>query len=308
MDEPIRFYDSEGDIVARDNLLLAFFGKCPFAQMVEGAKHLFDRWLALIPDDVLKWAALGEHAEYFKPLKPQALARCHSMLNEEVAKEKNIVFDLKGPQRSGPDYRFVVSGYKEPVQRGFLDQTNLIEMTFPDAFLAAYGWDNFVELAFELFGQIRCDSGYASLALTFGADALESEGGEYIAPLGLRHYGYDIPNNFSTQSSMGAKSRGARWLTMLSQKQVDQMGGKDALRKKLLGGVEVRESANGVMLRAGRQPEIGDTNRKKPTPLLKSVAHAIEEITYFHDNSLLPLFDDDAEKRDRWERRFWHEA
>jgi hypothetical protein len=307
MDEPIRFYDSEGDIVARDNLLLAFFGKCPFAQIVGDAKHLFDRWLALIPDDVLKWVAIGEHAEYFKALNPQGLARCHSMLNEKVAKEKNIVFDLKGPQRSGPDYRFVVSGYKEPAERGFLDQTNLVEMTFPGEFLAAYGLDNFVDLAFELFGHIRCDSGYSSPALTFGADALKSEAGEYIAPRGLRHHGYDIPSNFSTKSSMGAKSRGARWLTMLSQKLVDQLDDKNALRKKLVEGVDVRESANGVMLRAGREPEIGDTNRKKLTPLLNSVAHAIEDVTYFHDNSLLPLFDDDPEKRDRWERRFWQE-
>jgi hypothetical protein len=95
---------------------------------------------------------------------------------------------------------------------------------------------------------------------------------------------------------------------MLSTALIDELGGIDSLRDKLLDGVEIINRTHGVLLRAGRTPEIGDVNRNQTTPLLASVAHAIEAVTYFGDNSLLPFFGNDAARRDRWERRFWWQS
>ena len=156
----------------------------------------------------------------------------------------------------------------------------------------------------ELFEKLPCDSGYASVALCFGNESQLDKAGAWMTPLAFRSHGYDIPYNLATACSLGKLCRGARWLTILSHELLGRIGDIDSLREQLADGVEIIQCSHGVLLRAGRTPEIGDVNRKRTTPLLASVAHAIEAVTYFGDSSLRPLFGD-AERQDRWERRFW---
>jgi hypothetical protein len=128
-----------------------------------------------------------------------------------------------------------------------------------------------------------------------------------IASTAFRSHGYDVANTLYTNTALGDRSRGARWLTMLGTDLVDRLGGKSALAAKLIDGVDVVEGAHGILLRAGKAPEIGDVNRQQSTPLLASVAEAIERVTFFGDKGLGPLFGG-PEPRNRWERRFWPDA
>lgn len=83
------------------------------------------------------------------------------------------------------------------------------------------------------------------------------------------------------------------------------MGGRDVLTGKLNKDVTVIPGAHGLLMRAGHSPEIGDVERKQTTPLLASVAHAIEDVTRFNNKGMLQFFNDDPEEMYRWERRFW---
>jgi len=305
MNENLRFHDTNGNCLARDNIVIAFFRKCPFADMVEGAKYCVDQYLQMIPTDVLHWSVIGASADTYKPLTEKSLARCRSMLTAVKARQKNIHFRLLGHEKYGPDYGVVLDGNKIPSNEGFLDQTNVIEMRFPREFLNENSEDAFVAIVTDLFENMPCDSGYASVSLCFGKESRYAEAGAQITPLALRSHGFDIPNNLSTGGFLGNHCRGARWLTMLSNELINELGGNDSLTEKLLDGVEIINTTHGVVLRAGRSPEIGDVNRNQTTPLLASVAHAIEAVTYFGDPSLRPLFGHDAEKQNRWERRFW---
>jgi len=93
---------------------------------------------------------------------------------------------------------------------------------------------------------------------------------------------------------------------MLGNNLVDRLGGKAALEAKLAHGVDVVAGKQGL-LRAGQEPEIGDVNRQQSTPLLASVAHAIEPVSYFGDKALIALLGG-PDARTRWERRFWPDA
>ncbi len=304
MTKPIRFTDSSGEFLARDNVVMAFFGKSPFSEMADGAKRVFDKYLNLIPQDALKWSIIGMNTGTFKPVTQQALRRCASLLEKGSAEKKDVHFQLMGSQKWVPDYCFTVTGYKKPEKVGFLDPANLVEMIFPRKVLEEYGEETLVKLANDLLAVLPCDSGYVSIALCANESAAR-KAGAFIAPLALRSHGLDIASNTDTSSSMGSRCRGARWLTMLSTELADQVGGLKAFKQKLPKEVIIHESPKGVLLQAGKTPEIGDVNQNERTPLLASVAHVIEKITYFHDNSLLPIFGSDPERRDRWERRFW---
>ena len=204
----------------------------------------------------------------------------------------------------GPDFGALVKGYAKPRKIGFADQTNVVQFLFPVDFCANFGEDRFAELMASMFERLDCDSAYAAPALHFGIIGRYDEARTFIAPRALQHHGYDVPDNATTASGLGRKSRGARWLTALSSSMVDRVGGMKRLTKHIARGVEIRELKNGVLIRAGATPELGAVNRGQGTPLLASVAHAIEPITHFGDNAILPLFAN-KEQRDRWERRFW---
>ena len=307
MDEKLRLYDAHGDCLARDNLLIVFFGRKPFADMVQGVAYCVERYLQMVPDQALQWAIIGSNSGTYRKLSKRDLERCLSMMTVKTAKQKNIHFRLLGPEIYGPDYALLLNGYQTPVKRGFLDQTNAIEMRFPREYLITYGEDSFVATVKDMFDKTPCDSGYGSLSLCFGKESRFDQAGDFITPLAFRSHGFDIPDTLATGTHLGNRSRGARWLTMLDATLVDELGGQELLGKQLPKGVEVLAGSHGVLLRAGRNPELGDVNRRQDTPLLASVAQAIKPVTYFGDNSLLPLFGNDEERRDRWEQRFFPE-
>lgn len=156
-----------------------------------------------------------------------------------------------------------------------------------------------------MFESVQCDSGHAGVALVPGSPSDYSKAGDHIAPLLMRCHGLDIAITVAEINRLGDRCRGARWLTMLSNKLVDELGGSAELAGKLAKGVTVVPCKHGVLMRAGKTPEIGDVNRQQVTPLLASVAKAIEGVTLFQDNAPLQFFNNDPEMRDRWERRFW---
>jgi Protein of unknown function (DUF3396) len=305
MTDEMRIHTPNGEILARDNFVIAFFGRRPFAEMAAGARAAVEQWLKIVPSDCLKWALVGKSSTKYQKLTPQVVKRCFAMLDKDVTTKTDVYFKILGPQTAGPDYMALIKGYKKPAKIGFGDETNLVEFLFPSDFPSLFGEDRVVDLAASMFEALPCDSGYASPALYYGMRGVYEEAARFIAPLALQHHGYDVPNNAGTAAKMGGSCRGARWLTMLSNEMVDQVGGAKRLKQQVARGVESREVPRGVVIRAGAKPEIGSVNRGQNTPLLASVAHAVERITYFGDNSILPLFGRQIDVRDRWERRFW---
>jgi hypothetical protein len=308
MDEPVELHDAQGDCLARDNLLIAFFGNRPFAEMVKGAVYCVQTYLEMVPVDALQWSIIGTTSGTHKPLNEKGIARCQSMLTTATARQKDIHFRLMGPNKYGPDYSLVVDGNKRPEKEGFLNETNAIEMRFPRDFLLSKGHDAFSAMVKDLFDAFGGDSGYAAPALCVGKESEIDQAGAYIGPLAMKHHGYDVPTTLNVATRLGQRCRGARWLTLLSSDLVAKLGGEDALKAGLAPGVGVIGGARGVMLRGGQTPEIGNVNRNETTPLVASVARAIEPLTLFGDGALLPIFGRSRERLERWERRFWWQA
>jgi hypothetical protein len=145
-------------------------------------------------------------------------------------------------------------------------------------------------------------SGYASPALQWaeGSDLAKRNSKAIIA----RHPGYDVQLNELGRKRLGLRVRGARWLSFLGSDITAKLGGMETLRHSLDDGITVEAVGKGIMIRAGELPEIGDKNQGVETPLLCSVARAIEPITAFQEIVLLSAFEQDAEFLQKWERRF----
>jgi hypothetical protein len=304
--ESFRILGPTGEVQARDSLVVALFLCRPYATIAKAASRAIDSWLDIVPQEFLKWTLVGTHSTRYRKFSAATLKRMRAEIDQDAPRVERIYASVAGPEAFGPDYKATIKGYAKPKKIAFADETNLIEFVFPPRFLATYGRDRFAMWTTSVFCDLEAYSGYASPALCFGVRGAADEAAPHIFPRALQHPGMDVPNNQSTATSMGCnRCRGARWLTLLSTRLMTMAGGLDTVRSRLAQGVELRELPCGVLVRAGKEPEIGWVNRNEGTPLLASVAHAIEAITFFGDDSLLPIFANDEAKRDRWERRFW---
>jgi len=302
---PVRQYDENRTLLVRDGLLLVFFSRVPFPKMAAGADAILGEWLKLIPPNTIRWARVGANAEDISPADAKTISRCRGMLDPKKAEKKDITkFSLEGPEDTNPDFRFQVFGTKEVRQAGRLQETNVIEMYFPTEFLTEITSSRFVEFACTAAAAIPYDSGYCSVALNWVGEAMLRAAAAVMVPLALRHPGFDVHRNMFTRSILGGHCRGPGWLTFLSKTIANTLGGEESLRARLDPAVTVIPAGEGFAIRAGDTPEIGDVNRQEDVPLLRSVARAIEPVTFASDTLVeAGIFRGDSDKFQRWTKR-----
>jgi hypothetical protein len=299
--DPIRLTDPTGRLLARDSWVVAFFLPDPFPPHAEAVRAAFDVWRTAVPADALKWALVGAAAEEAKPVGPKTLGQCAAMLDPAKAAKRDITaFAVYGPRPDTPDHRFHAVGERAAGVGFAANMVGLAEVWLPTE-----GWRAADVAAFagKLADQLPYLSGYAAPALAFGPAVDVHAAGRAVRGPAFRHPGYDVPRNEATRFYLGGKLIGARWLTFLGPALADQLGGRDALTAAA-AGVTVAPAGHGFALRAGDEPEIGDTNRRVGTPMLRAVAQAVEPVTLFGNRALEPVFGDDPDALDRWERRF----
>lgn len=304
---PIRHPGPEDTWLVRDHLEVAYYCRVPFAQMAAGVDTVLSEWLKLVPKSSLAWTRGSANASEPKPYTARTLNQCKALLvPAKIAKRDLTSFSLCGPQAFNPDYWFYAAGSRELTGPDAIEtEANLVEMRLPTEFLKTAGAAAFCAFVKAAGAALPYSAGYASIALGYNAESHVGAAGEIIAPLALRYHGLDVHRHAYTRYDIADLSLGARWLTFLGPKQVEQLGGAAALTASL-PGVLVEAVGHGVMLQAGAEPEIGDVNSQQDTPLLRLVAKAIEPVTLFGCRELLPLFADNPDTLDRWERRFWN--
>jgi hypothetical protein len=301
---PVRHIDDSGELIVRDGVLLAFFTRRSFEEFSAGVAAVLDRWLMRLPEDALQWAKIGANAEVTSPINKRSLERCRRLLDPKKVKNTLTAFSVEGPEEVNPGFRFDVVGATDITTDGSNGKTNLVEMRFPTEFVEQ-DVEAFVSFVVDAAGLIPFDSGYCSPALNFSSEGALRAAAAVIVPLALRHPGYDVNRNRRTRFALGRRSRGARWITFLADSVANELGGSEALRGCLDPGVELIPIGENLALRTGSYLEVGDMNRNENLPLLRSVARAIEPVSFFGDVHLESgVFRGDTNKFQRWERRF----
>jgi hypothetical protein len=119
--------------------------------------------------------------------------------------------------------------------------------------------DGIVRQVLAWCDQVKPDQGTVGIAPLFEggmASAYPRVYWPYIA----RFVGMDY--NWSFGIAVGA-ARGIKcvnWLTVLDDKYVAELGGLDALGASLGDGIVIHEWSGGILIQAGAEPQLGDTN------------------------------------------------
>jgi hypothetical protein len=306
-DEPVwKTLPPKDFVILRSGVTLAFFLPMPFGEVATAALETFERYLAGIPQGVLRWSAVGATTDEWKPLAKTTLGRCRALLTGDGPATRNLTaFTLTDGQEGGaaPGYSILVVGGK-PSPR-LLDELALIQMTFPSSVLAEDGIEKFVTFATHLAEPLPYVSGYGSPALVW-SESDPTAGLRAAWGQAVRHAGYDVESNETGRLRLGVRVRGARWLTFLGPELLAKLGGLDAMKANLPVTVTLEPAGHGTLMRAGAVAEIGDRNRREETPLLRAVARVLEPVTQFEESMLLrsPFAAGHESEFLEWERRF----
>jgi hypothetical protein len=166
--------------------------------------------------------------------------------------------------------------------------------------------DKVVRMAQDALADFPLASGYCGYSLLWDRD-VDAKVCEWAAPLLRRHpgLGYGKPIAITNASQMGLAV--VSWLTLLGPDLTAALGGRDALARSAPAEVSVLPlGKDGVILRAGAAPALGDVNRQDFLPAYQAVGRLVAPVVA-PDEALDEVAVDGmkSEHRHEWLRRFF---
>jgi len=265
-----------------------------------------NEFLRLCPPENLKFY-LTENMRQYKPLNKRALNMLSVWLKPAAPARSTIALELKdGELTSAPKFRFRVWGQDEEPDEGETKDSRLISMAFPPEW-GTERTDVMLQLVHDLCKVFPFRSGYAGYSFECSRYAAQLSQ-KHAWEKSLRHRGIDI-FDFANESIAVDENgvKGAGWLTILDDRFIKELGGSKKVRAALPDAVEILPVTNGVVLKAGPEPQLGDTNRRKFLPEYKAVYAVTKPLVERAIGRYPPLSVGTAHPRDEtqtWLRRF----
>lgn len=292
----------------RDGITVAFFLPMPLDAVADRVSAVFERFVATSLAKQLRWCSLGADSEEWKPITSKTYDRCRALLGKEATRKRKLTaFELFDGKVDGDAPTAGIQVLGNPKDRKEPLETNLVQMFFPsDSIANEKKTEAFVAWLMDLAALLPFVSGYASPGLHW-AESHQIEAFEAARGLAKRYAGFDVQRNELTRSDIDTRVRGARWLTFLGPELIKKLGGIKTVHSVAGHGIAVAPVGDGVAIRAGAIPEMGDRNRRERTPLLNRVAALLKPVTLFNEPGLLEsdFAIDDPAFLVEWEQRFF---
>ncbi|MDC0710408.1 DUF3396 domain-containing protein [Stigmatella sp. ncwal1] len=292
----IRFRAAHGARMIRDGLRICFYMQHPDHEIAQAVVNSLDVYLRTVGAQTLGWY-VDQEGEWC-PLDEWAGETLRANLLGARVSSAILADDPSGV----PDYQFEYYGKPLDTSSPVFDARRVSSVGFwlPTEFLEAEGPVRVRKLALELAALLPFSSGHAGLCFNALLGYRETE--EELSRLCLRYPGMDIFELESLSTRLGARLRGPAWMTFLGQPVLDELGGLDMLRSRLVyPRTEVQQRDDGhVVVTLGDEPEAGDTQKGRILPAYRELARVLAPWLY-HSNGWA-YFPDDIHAL--WEHRF----
>ena len=249
---------------------ISLFFDRPFGEIRQQILASIELMQSQIPKDALRWYATETMAKH-RSVTKRVLSMLPTWLAPGAPAREYIALELKDGERveDAPHYMLQVFSEESPDPKEERIDARFFRLILP----YRVGRDRSAEMV-HLFASLcrtaPCRHALAGYALVCSRYS-EFPSQTHAVAFGMRHPGVDILIDIADSSVVGVHSiKGASWLTMIDQRFVAQLGGLNAVRNSLIDGVELIELDNGVILRAGATPDIGDTNRRDTLPAYRA--------------------------------------
>jgi hypothetical protein len=299
----IRLRNSSGILMARDGVVICFFMRRPHGEIAPALWRALQAYRRTIPSQALGWYGSPEgdtlplddkgweHIRWKMLERPWGNAWTLE-LEEGESEIGGYNFEYRGWRLDHPDF-----AHDEGSACG-------VTFSFPTEYLLEHGPAHLRALALELARELPFSFGYASLAFVSPRGSWYAARKQLLAPL-TRYLGLDLYYLGDTSMAIGARARGAYWLTFLGQPLLGQLGGAEKLREALpFPGVsfEALEPMEGerLLITLGEWPDAIDTAKQPEVPQYMTLAKLLEPFLYEERTGFFSM---NPENMRRWLRR-----
>lgn len=238
----------------------------------------FERFGSLVPHSELRWYRT-ETMGARKPTSSKTMRLLPTWLRPGAPRREYLALEMtagEGPWASS-DLKFEVFGQEQSSPTLDLPDANYVHVTFP------LGWmkDKLFELeaqARSLFESMPFVSGSAGPMLV-QCPFYRMESQRFGWPTVMRYRGFDYADLQSDAFAVrGDGLRSVNWLTFVGSGLVEELGGVTAIGQRLSKAVQLNELPNGLCLKAGARPALGDWAAAERLVDYESVFHACEPL------------------------------
>lgn len=176
-------------------------------------------------------------------------------------------------------------------------------MVPPEHLTADASADAFVDLAMDVTKPFDFLSGHGGYAVYYDnrSQADKFAAGAHVAPLMMRHPGVDIGSPMNTSLKTTDAIKGVNWLTALNASFCDALGGKETIRNRLSDAVQLYDVGDGLLIRAGKHPQLGNVNRGNDLPLYREVNRVVRPLRLDNHRQIHGM---SMEQTETWFERF----
>jgi hypothetical protein len=276
------------------------------SEVPDNVLGVYNKFLERCPPELLRYYAT-ENMRRHKPTTKAVFRMLPTWLQPGAPPREYIHIELKDGEQyqDAPTHKLDVYGLEPKSTLFGRGRANVLSMAFPVAWAQEHA-DEFRDFVIDVAGMFPFVSGQAGF--TFEVSRYESERSQtYAWTKSMRHRGIDISRPALDAIAVGHDAlKGVGWLTMLSEPLLKRVGGRQKIRRALPPDVTIVDIPSGVVLQAGVQPGLGDTNRKDLVPLYREVYRVLAPLVELAA-SRAPSFDieeDYKEKTAEWYGRF----
>lgn len=291
MERPFTYQrlDHLNRLAAHEGLVVVLFINKGHQEIADGVGALYERYLRFVGPGTLRW--MHDRGVGCRPFTELARARVRSKLSSARA-EAGAGYQLTLQDTSDtepvPSHRFRYIGAAR--RASFCHRTrwaSSVEVWLPASFPEVHGYGAFVEAVAELAECVPFSCGYCSLSINY-EDWFALQAESCTRGLARRHPGLDFKDTPTTSCTIGDAVRGAYWLTLLGETPLEQLAlDAPAIQAALGSEFTVLTLPNGVLIRAGEKPEVGDVNRGQTLPLVRRVAALIEPVQFIQTEGIM---------------------
>lgn len=167
-------------------------------------------------------------------------------------------------------------------------QIGFLTATVPFAFLEWQQPGFFKKMVHEWCQRLHPLHGYAGIYLSFSADRGEAIPKEPLTyPLLKRFPGIEINSPATVSTSFKQGIKGVNWLTVLSDRYVEKLGGGKALQSGLDDSCPLFTYPGGVVIQAGPYPQLGDIEQGIELKDYQKVYHLVKPVQEDYKSSIM---------------------
>jgi len=272
--------DSSGRVLAKVALIATLYFRDGYRQDVRQSVLECVREYRDLFGEQLRWALLGEGRFVLSAHYTDAAIQAY-LLDDRLGIVDSVAtwsFDWHGGQaREASEYLLEALGSsrRECEQLGELSYVKL-----------AIPLTSFVErppllpqMLLRWCRRLRPCHGYGGIGIILPPETAQLPLVERaVFACAQRHPGIEVDYPINHSLWLRDAIKGGNWITVLSDRWIDDLGGRATICETLGDGFQLADYSGGSMILAGTTPEIGDRNRNVDTPRYRRLAKVLKPI------------------------------